>query len=96
MAGVHSLVGSIGSTTTASSDAVAAGRGNALAAIAMGLYYNLAVYQNNTAFFIATVPMRMLSAGVFWAQGWPAVAVWEGMGSLSTGLALWWHLRQPR
>jgi hypothetical protein len=63
-------------------------RGNALAAIAMGLYYNLAAYQENTAFFIASVPMRLLTTTVFFAQGWTAPAVWEGAGAVITGVAL--------
>jgi len=63
-------------------------RGNALAAIAMGLYYNLAAYQENTTFFIATVPMRLLTTSVFFAQGWTAPAVWEGAGAVTTGVAL--------
>ncbi|KAI1122452.1 hypothetical protein F5Y10DRAFT_254057 [Nemania abortiva] len=63
-------------------------RGNALAAIAMGLYYSLAAYQENTMFFAATVPMRLLTTAVFFAQGWPAPAVWEGAGAVITGVAL--------
>jgi len=94
LAGVHSLMASTAALPSGNSDVVAADRGNALAAIAMGIYYNLAAHQDNTAFFIATVPMRMLSAAVFWAQGWPAVAAWEGTGSLSTILALWWDSRK--
>jgi hypothetical protein len=63
-------------------------RGNALAAIGMGLYYSLAAYQENTAFFAATVPMRLLSTTVFIAQGWTVPAVWEGVGAVATGIAL--------
>ncbi|KAI8716567.1 hypothetical protein NCS52_00950800 [Fusarium sp. LHS14.1] len=68
-------------------------RGNALAAIGMGIYYSLAAYQNNTAFFAASVPMRLLSASIFWAQGWQVASIWEGIGSIATGLALLWQLR---
>ena len=50
-------------------------RGNALAALAMGLYYALAAYQENRAFFVLSVPMRLLSAAVFAKQGWTAAAV---------------------
>ncbi|CAJ2501521.1 Uu.00g043740.m01.CDS01 [Anthostomella pinea] len=67
---------------------VAAARGNGLAAIAMGLYYSLAAYQENTAFFAVTVPMRSLTTAVFWAQGWRLPAVWEGAGALATAFAL--------
>lgn len=66
-------------------------KANSLAAIAMGIYYPLAAYQENRAFFIATVPMRSLSATVFWRQGWVEAAVWEGAGAALTGLALMWQ-----
>lgn len=66
-------------------------KANSLAAIAMGIYYPLAAYQENRAFFIATVPMRSLSATVFWNQGWRDAAIWEGAGALLTGLALAWQ-----
>ena len=42
--------------------------GNSLAAIAMGIYYTLAAYQENDVFFALTVPMRLLSTAVFWSQ----------------------------
>ncbi|KAL7946131.1 hypothetical protein V8C42DRAFT_322566 [Trichoderma barbatum] len=70
------------------SGATPAVKGNALAAIAMGIYYTLAAYQNNTAFFAATVPMRMLTATVFWAQDWKSASIWEGAGAISTAVAL--------
>lgn len=66
-------------------------KANSLAAIAMGIYYPLAAYQENRAFFIATVPMRSLSATVFWTQGWREAAIWEGTGAMLTGLALAWQ-----
>ena len=62
--------------------------GNALAAIAMGIYYTLAAYQENRAFFILTVPMRMLTAVTFWSVRWKTAGVWEGAGAVLTGLAL--------
>ncbi|KKP02445.1 hypothetical protein THAR02_05456 [Trichoderma harzianum] len=68
--------------------ALPAVKGNALAAIAMGIYYTLAAYQNNTAFFVATVPMRLLTATVFWAQDWKAASIWEGAGAVLTAAAL--------
>ncbi|MCJ1271157.1 hypothetical protein MMC22_011056 [Lobaria immixta] len=66
---------------------------NGLAATAMGVYYTLAAYQENKVFFIATVPVRLLSTAVFWAQGgqWRATAVWEGTGASLTGTALLWE-----
>ncbi|KAI0543711.1 hypothetical protein F4679DRAFT_90677 [Xylaria curta] len=63
-------------------------RGNAVAAIAMGLYYTLAAYQENSTFFLATVPMRLLTTAVFFAQGWSVPAIWEGAGAAITGIAL--------
>lgn len=66
-------------------------KANALAAIAMGIYYPLAAYQENRTFFLATVPMRSLSATVFWLQDWKAASIWEGAGAALTGLALAWQ-----
>lgn len=82
-AGVHTLLSSGPATPEM--------KANSLAAIAMGIYYPLAAYQENRAFFIATVPMRSLSATVFWQQGWVEAAVWEGAGAALTGLALAWQ-----
>ena len=65
-------------------------RANALAAIAMGIYYTLAFVQDNRAFFVATVPMRILTAVVLGLQGgpWMYVALWEGYGAYFTGVVL--------
>ncbi|KAM7212538.1 hypothetical protein V8F06_012077, partial [Rhypophila decipiens] len=70
--------------------AVNASNGLSLAAIAMGIYYPLAAYQENRAFFVLTVPMRLLTATVFWIQGgaWRLPSVWEGTGALITLSAL--------
>lgn len=64
--------------------------GNGLAAIAMGIYYTLAAVQENRAFFMASVPMRLLTASVFGVQGgpWVVPGIWEGVGALATGVAL--------
>ena len=67
-------------------------KGNSLAAIAMGLYYTLAAYQDNTSFFCLTVPMRLLTTLVFWSQGWTMPALWEGGGAILTGAALAWKV----
>ena len=64
--------------------------GNGLAAIAMGIYYTLGAYQNNIPFFIATVPMRLLTTFVFWRQNWTLPAFWEGGGALLTAGTLLW------
>lgn len=65
-------------------------RANALAAVAMGIYYTLAFVQDNRAFFAATVPVRMLTAAVLGMQGgtWLYVALWEGIGAGFTGVML--------
>ncbi|KAF7346469.1 putative mfs multidrug protein [Mycena sanguinolenta] len=64
--------------------------GTSLAATAMGIYYTLAAYQENRMFFIATVPMRSLTAVVFWSYGpaWRPGAIWEGGGAVLTAVAL--------
>jgi hypothetical protein len=54
----------------------------------MGIYYTLAAYEENTTFFILTVPMRLLTTAVFWNQGWRVPSVWEGSGALLTLAAL--------
>ncbi|KAK3390675.1 hypothetical protein B0H63DRAFT_466272 [Podospora didyma] len=71
--------------------ALPAVRGNALAAIAMGIYYTLAACQQNRTFFIATVPMRLFTTSIFWSQGWAAPARWEGSAAIATALALLWE-----
>ncbi|KAM7192188.1 hypothetical protein V8F33_008462, partial [Rhypophila sp. PSN 637] len=72
--------------------AIPASHGLSLAALAMGIYYSLAAYQENRSFFVLTVPMRLLTATVFWGQGdaWRLPAVWEGGGALFTLGALVW------
>lgn len=67
--------------------------GNGLAAVGMGIYYILGAFQENKTFFAMTVPMRGLTALVFWAQGgpWRMPAVWEGGAAVVTGLALVWE-----
>ncbi|TVY18059.1 hypothetical protein LARI1_G003683 [Lachnellula arida] len=68
--------------------------GNSLAAIAMGIYYTLAAWQENRTFFKLTVPMRCLTALVFWGQDggaggqWRLAGVWEGVGAVVTECAL--------
>ena len=63
-------------------------RGNSMAAIAMGIYYTFAAYQENRGFFVLTVPMRLLTTAIFWSQGWTTPAIWEGAGAVLTFLAL--------
>ena len=69
-----------------------ASQGNGLAAIAMGIYYTLAAWQENRAFFVLTVPMRTLTATVFWSLGgtWKMAGIWEGAGAGLTAITLFW------
>ena len=69
--------------------------GNGLAAVAMGIYYILAAWQENHTFFKLTIPMRMLTATVFWSLGgtWKLAGVWEGAGASATALAMVWEKR---
>ena len=95
LAGVYSLYSPTSGLAAQSlpASALPAYYGNALAAIAIGIYYALAAYQRNRAFFALTVPMRGLTATVFWSQGgfWKQAAIWEASGALLTGSALAWE-----
>lgn len=104
VAGVHNLFrpGAALSSFHLPGAALPASNGNALAATAMGLYYHLAAFQENRAFFAATVPMRLLTAAVFVffsgaeeeARGiWRVAGLWEGAGSLLTAAALVWEAK---
>jgi len=62
--------------------------GNGVAAIAMGIYYTLAAFQNNRTFFKLTVPMRFLTTYIFVKQGWIVPGVWEGGAAALTAVAL--------
>ena len=66
--------------------------GNGVASTAMGIYYLLAAYQENKAFFIATVPVRFMTTVVFWTRSqWRTAAIWEGTGAALTAVALLWE-----
>ncbi|TKW49973.1 hypothetical protein CTA1_1863 [Colletotrichum tanaceti] len=95
-AGLHALLRPLESLASLGLPAAAlpAASGNALAALAMGVYYALAAAQDNRAFFLATVPVRLTSAAVFWRRGWAGVAAWEGGGAALTMLALAWDARR--
>lgn len=69
--------------------------GNGLAAFAMGQYYILAAFQENKTFFMLTIPMRGLTALVFWGQGgpWKIPAIWEAVAAVVTAVALSWEGR---
>ncbi len=65
--------------------------GFSVAIIGIGIYYTLAAYQENTAFFVMTLS-RLISARIFWVQGpaWRVIATWEGISAGMTALALAW------
>jgi hypothetical protein len=92
LVGFHNLTNSTAALASLSlpQSALPAAQGNALAAIAMGLYYALAARQENRAFFALSVPMRMLTATVFWSHGgtWRIAALWEGGSAAATATAL--------
>lgn len=100
VAGIHTLT----SPSTSIDDlslplqALPAVYGLGLASTAMGFYYLLAAYQENRAFFVATVPMRLLTTAVFAGLGgsWRVPAVWEGSGALITLVALVWERSRER
>jgi hypothetical protein len=95
LAGIFNLLSPEAALSTFSlpSGALPAMNGNSLAAIAMGLYYSLAAWQGNRTFYVLSVPMRCLTAFVFWGQGgqWRIASGWEGGGALMTGMGLAWE-----
>lgn len=70
---------------------------SSMAAVNMGVYYVFAASANYTPFFRWTVPFRLVTFGVFStlvltgaAPGeFFGVGLWEGVGALITGFALW-------
>lgn len=103
LAGLHNLISTQSALATFNQPASATPliNGNALAAIAMGIYYSLAAYQENFAFFVCTVPMRLLTTFIFWThndgvQAWRLAAIWEGAGAVLTAAALVWDIRADR
>ncbi|MET9877934.1 hypothetical protein ABZZ36_25365 [Actinacidiphila glaucinigra] len=77
---------------------------SSMAALNMGVYYVLAALADWRAFFRWTVPFRLLTFTVFTTavvigrapSGFLGVGVWEGVGALVTGAALWYEGRKPR
>ncbi|KAF2243373.1 hypothetical protein BU26DRAFT_509897 [Trematosphaeria pertusa] len=63
---------------------------SSLGAIAISIFYCLAAYQENRAFFKWSLLTRSLTTA--WALrmggGWTALGVWEGVGALGTAVAL--------
>ncbi|MGW5681254.1 hypothetical protein [Nonomuraea sp. NPDC003754] len=70
---------------------------SSMAAVNMGVYYLLAAATDWTPFFRWTVPWRTVTFVVFTTlvvtgaapAEFVGVGVWEGLGALVTGLALW-------
>ncbi|MCK2214522.1 hypothetical protein MF672_012080 [Actinomadura sp. ATCC 31491] len=70
---------------------------SSMAAVNMGVYYLFAASADYTPFFRWTVPFRLVTFAVFTTLvltgAAPAkffgVGLWEGVGALVTGLALW-------
>ncbi|MFF3945575.1 hypothetical protein ACFYYN_12205 [Streptomyces sp. NPDC001902] len=77
---------------------------SSMAALNMGVYYVLAALADWRAFFRWTVPFRLLTFTVFTTavvigrapSGFLGVGVWEGVGALVTGAALWHEGRTAR
>jgi hypothetical protein len=69
---------------------------SAMAATNMGVYYLLAAAAETRAFFVWTVPFRVLTASVFTSMvvagiaptGMLGVAAWEFAGAVATAIAL--------
>lgn len=75
---------------------------SSMAAFNMGVYYLLAAVSDWRSFFRFTVVFRLVTVAVFslvvLAGVAPArfagVAIWEGLGAVATGFALWWDARR--
>jgi hypothetical protein len=76
---------------------------SSMAAVNMGVYYLLAAAADYRPFFLWTVPFRLLTFAVFTllvvTGAAPArfigVGIWEGVGAVVTGAALWWEHSRP-
>ncbi|MED7828917.1 hypothetical protein ACFQ0G_42715 [Streptomyces chiangmaiensis] len=75
---------------------------SSMAALNMGVYYVLASLSDWKAFFRWTVPFRLLTCTVFTLtvvggrapSGFLAVGLWEGLGAVATGMALYFERRR--
>jgi hypothetical protein len=70
---------------------------SSMAAVNMGVYYMFAASADYTPFFRWTVPFRLVTFTVFTTlvvtgtapSGFFGVGLWEGLGAVITGVALW-------
>lgn len=70
----------------------------------MGIYYVLAALNDLRKFYVWTVPFRLVTFSVFTLAvlnglaptRFLGVAIWEGLGALITGLALWYEARAQK
>ncbi|GAA0375350.1 hypothetical protein Acor_67250 [Acrocarpospora corrugata] len=75
---------------------------SSMAAINMGVYYVFAAASEFRSFYLWTVPFRLVTFSVFTflvvTEAAPAefigVGLWEGVGALITGVALWIESRR--
>ncbi|MDZ4768924.1 MAG: hypothetical protein SGJ24_07335 [Chloroflexota bacterium] len=75
---------------------------SSMASLNVGVYYILAALNDVQIFYRWTVPFRSLTFVLFTLAvvmqvapaGFIGVAVWELVGAIATGLALWWERRQ--
>ena len=75
---------------------------SSMASFNMGVYYVLAALTNTRQFYVWTVPFRVVTFIVFTLAvvrgfapvGFIGVAVWELVGALFTGAALWYEGRK--
>jgi hypothetical protein len=75
---------------------------SSMASFNMGIYYMLAVLNNFKAFYLWTVPFRVVTFTVFLLavfsglapMGFIGVAAWELVGAVLTGLALYFERRK--
>ncbi len=75
---------------------------SSMASFNMGVYYILAALNNVKAFYLWTVPFRAVTFTVFTLtvvtglapMAWLGVAVWELIGGIATGLALYFERRR--
>lgn len=75
---------------------------SSMASFNMGIYYTLAALNNMKKFYTWTVPFRVVTFTVFTLAvvngvapaGFIGVGVWELLGAVATGLALWYEQRR--